>query len=111
MTQERMEPVEIRPLQRESTPVHSKISLSPSQQHAYKGLLHCLPLSNVFVLWGGVGRGKSTVLRAVHQATGGAFLTMKEVLDALQGQNPMAVEETFERLMMHTLKTHDVVIL
>ncbi|HLK59447.1 MAG TPA: ATP-binding protein [Chthonomonadaceae bacterium] len=87
------------------------IALSPAQQKAFEGLMHFLPLGNVFVFSGGIGKGKTTVLRHLHATLGGAYLTLKDFIDAQRDQNPLAMEETFERLLMQTLQAHDTVIL
>jgi len=111
MAQQKPRITQIRPLQREPEQSTEGDLLSPAQKHAYQGLMHALAIGNVLVCWGGAGKGKTTILRAIHALTGGAFLTMKDVIDSLQDQNPLAVEETFERLMMQALYTNDVVIL
>jgi ATP-dependent 26S proteasome regulatory subunit len=85
--------------------------LSPSQQQAFDGLIRGLSVGNVLLLWGGTGMGKTTVLRELHQTAGGAFLNMKDYLDALRDRHPLAVEETFEQLVREALSAHDTVIL
>jgi shikimate kinase len=84
--------------------------LCPAQQQAHDALMGGLPVGNIFLLRGGTGAGKTTVLREVHQATGGAFLTMKDFVDALRASHPLALEETFEKLVMDALRANDVVI-
>ena len=85
--------------------------LSPAQQQARDGILYALPLSHVFWLWGGRGMGKTTVLRDVHRTTGGAFLTMRDFMDAIRDHHPLAVEETLDQLLRGALEQHDCVIL
>jgi predicted ATPase len=48
------------------------VQLTPSQQRAYDELRRLLPLGNVFVLAGGEGAGRTTVLRQLHREVGGA---------------------------------------
>ncbi len=84
--------------------------LCPAQQRAYDGLAGGLAHNHVFVLSGATGMGKTTVLRAVHRQVGGAFLTMKDFLDAHQARHPLALEETFTGLVMDALTSHDRVI-
>jgi SpoVK/Ycf46/Vps4 family AAA+-type ATPase len=84
--------------------------LSPAQQKAFDLLQHALPIGNVFVLNGGAGMGKTTVLREVERAQGGAFLTMNAFLDAMQSKHPLALEETFELWVRQTLEKHDCVL-
>ncbi len=86
-------------------------SLSPTQNRAYSGLMKALSIGNVFVFWGRVGKGKTTVLRAIHRTTGGAFLTMADMMNALKEENPLAVEEAFEKLMLEALAANHTVIL
>jgi ATP-dependent 26S proteasome regulatory subunit len=85
-------------------------TLCPAQQHAFDALSSALPDGHVFVLSGGVGTGKTTVLRALHRKTGGAFLNMRDLLDAMRPRHPLALEETFERLVLDALAANDVVI-
>lgn len=87
------------------------IALCPAQQQARDGLLRSLSLGSVFALRGDTGSGKTTVLQEIHARIGGAFLPMKELLDGFRGQHPLALEETFEQLVMNALAHHDAVIL
>lgn len=84
--------------------------LCPAQQQAYDGLMRILPMSQAFLLYGSTGAGKTTVLSEVHRAVGGAFLTMKNFVDAMRGQHPLAMEETYEQMVMTAMMMHDVVI-
>lgn len=87
------------------------MTLCPAQQAAYDQLTTALPVGNVFALTSSVGRGKTTVLRAIAREQNAAFLTMKEFVDALRNTHPLAMEETFESLLRNTLKSHEFVIL
>jgi transitional endoplasmic reticulum ATPase len=84
--------------------------LCNAQQKAYDTLLRLLPIGNVFVLYGSAGSGKSTVLRKVHRQLAGAFLDMKDFVDAMREHHPLALEETFEQMVMEALKAHETVI-
>jgi transitional endoplasmic reticulum ATPase len=88
----------------------SPIQLCPVQQNALESLLRGLPLGSIFRVWGGVGRGKSTVLREVQRRTGGALLRMKDFVDASSQRHPLALEETLYHLVLEALKTHSVVM-
>jgi len=90
---------------------NSKIQLCPAQQSALESLLKGLPIGSIFRVWGGVGRGKTTVLKEVHKQTGGAFLGMKDFVAASSQKHPMALEETLFNLVLDALKAHPVVIL
>src|SRR5207237_265006 len=81
--------------------------LSPAQQRARDALLYALPLANVFTLSGRDGSGKSTVLNAVCDATGGAVLTLADFIDAMRSRHPLAMEETFYQLVLDALARTD----
>jgi predicted AAA+ superfamily ATPase len=85
--------------------------LCPAQQRAFDGLLATLPVGHLFVLKAGPGMGKTTVLREVHRATGGAYLAMKEFIDAMRPRHPLALEETFEQWVRQALMAHPCVVL
>lgn len=87
------------------------MQLCPSQQRAFDGLTSSLAHNNILVLSGDTGMGKTTVLRAVHQKVGGAFLTMRDFLDAHKARHPLALEETFTGLILDALAAHDPIIL
>src|SRR5262249_44523739 len=84
--------------------------LSPAQQAAFDALLRGLPLGNVFVLWGAVGSGKTTVLGEVQAAASGTRITIKDFHDALQPRHPLALEETFAQLVLSALAKNDCVL-
>jgi shikimate kinase len=86
------------------------VQLSPSQLRGHQELKRLLPLGNVFVLSGATGSGRTTVLRELHREVGGAFLGMQDFIPALGQRNPIALEETFEQLVLDALCSQDVVI-
>jgi transitional endoplasmic reticulum ATPase len=88
----------------------TKIQLCPVQQAALESLLGGLKIGSIFRVWGGVGRGKSTVLKEVHKQAGGALLGMKDFVDASSDKHPLALEETLYNLVLDALKAHPVVI-
>jgi cytidylate kinase len=85
-------------------------SLCPAQQHAFDALSSSLSDGHVFVLSGGTGMGRTTVLRALHARTGGVFLSMRDFLNAMRPHHPLALEETFERMVLDALAANDVVL-
>ena len=92
-------------------PNKSQIQLCPAQQGSLEAVLKGLQIGSILRVWSGVGRGKTTVLREVHRQTGGAFLGMKDFVDASSQKHPMALEETLYNLVFQALKAHPVVIL
>ena len=85
------------------------VQLCPSQQRGYDELRRLLPLGNVFALTAGAGLGRTTVLRQLHRDLGGALLGMQHFTDTLRQRNPVALEETFEQLVLDALCEHDAV--
>ena len=84
--------------------------LCPAQQSMQESLLRGLKIGSIFRVWGGVGRGKTTVLKEVHRQTGGAFLDMKDFVAASSLKHPLALEETLYNLILDALKSHPIVI-
>src|SRR5213594_472154 len=91
-------------------PNQSAIKLCPAQKTAFDYLSAGLQLGSILRVWGGTGRGKTTVLRELHKQVGGAFLNMKEFVEASATKHPLALEETLYTLVMDALKTNALVI-
>src|ERR1700730_4744973 len=85
--------------------------LCPAQQRAYDGLVASLPVSDILVLQGDAGMGKTTVLHELHRHAGGVYLTVKEFIDAMRSRHPLALEETFEQWVREALTAHQTVLL
>ena len=90
---------------------NSHTHLCPAQQRAFDSLTAGLQVGSILRLWGGVGRGKTTILTELHQQTGGAFLNMKDFVEASAKAHPLAIEETLYRLLLDALSAHPVVIM
>jgi ATP-dependent 26S proteasome regulatory subunit len=86
------------------------LQLCPAQQQAFNLLKDVLPLFNILGLVGPPGAGKTTVLHEIQRHTEGKYLTTRDFLDGLRPAHPLALEETFEQLVMEALRTHDCVI-
>lgn len=84
--------------------------LCAAQQQAFDSMLRVLPMGNVFVLYGNSGSGKSAVLRTLYEELQGAFLNMKDFIDAMRDRHPLAFEETFEQMVMDALRANEIVI-
>jgi hypothetical protein len=67
---------------------------------ALDSLLKGLQIGSIFRLSGGVGRGKTTVLKEVHKQIGGAFLGMTDFVAAASLKHPLALEETLYNLVL-----------
>ncbi len=84
--------------------------MSPTQQEAFEDLLRVYSTGHIGVLYGVSGMGKSTVLRALQASVGGTLLTMRNYLDALKARHPLALEESFEHMVLDALKNADCVL-
>src|SRR5436190_24397179 len=91
-------------------PNRSALELCPAQKAAFDQLTTGLGIGSIFRLWGGTGRGKTTILRELHKKVGGAFLNMKDFVDAATGKHPLALEETLNELIFNALEAHPLVI-
>src|SRR6185503_9136046 len=88
----------------------NKVSLSPAQQRAFDSISAGLKVGSILRLWGGLGRGKTTILRELHKQTGGAFISVKDFVDASVKNHPMALEETVHQVIFEAFKAHPVVM-
>lgn len=86
------------------------VPLCPAQETAMRQLELAIPLGSVFLLRSGVGMGRTTVLRNLHEELGGAFLDARDLVDAMRSQHPLALEETLHQLVMDELRANEVVI-
>jgi ATP-dependent 26S proteasome regulatory subunit len=68
-------------------------------------------VGSIFRLSGGVGRGKTTILNELHREAGGAFLKVRDFVEASARNHPLALEETLYNLVFDALRTNSVVIL
>ncbi len=85
--------------------------LCPSQQKAFDDLMESLEIGNIVVVWSQSGMGRTTILNELHRLRGGELLTMKDYIDDLRVQNPLAMDETLEHMLMRSLGRNDLVIL
>src|SRR5260370_13509931 len=84
--------------------------LTPAQQRAADGLLRAIPMANVMVLRSDPGMGRTTVLRKVRAAAGGALIEIGDFMRALMARHPAAIEEAFLECIAQQLTNHDLVI-
>ncbi|HWX19690.1 MAG TPA: ATP-binding protein [Candidatus Binatia bacterium] len=92
-------------------PNSSPTRLCPAQQRAFDSLSAGVQVGSILRLRSGCGRGKTTILRELHQQVGGAFLNMKDFVEASAKNHPLALEETLYRLLLDALRAHPVVIM
>jgi len=87
------------------------VKFSPAQQAGFDNLSRLVPIGNVFILYDAVGAGKSTVLSEILRKTGGEFLSVRNFVETMRGHHPLALEETFERMVMEAISTNETVII
>lgn len=87
------------------------IHLTPAQQTAFQNVRHALSLNPIALLWGQGGSGKTTVLHELVREFGARLLTLKDLLQAMRSQHPLALEETFEQTVLEALDRSDCVII
>jgi len=85
--------------------------LTPAQQAVLADLNKAWYLGSLLVLTGGPGSGKTTLLRELHRQHGGISLSMRDLLEGMRAQHPLALEETFEHMLLAALQTQDRVFL
>ncbi len=49
---------------------NTQTQLCPVQKNVLESLLRGMPIGSIFRVWGGIGRGKTTVLKEVHKQNG-----------------------------------------
>src|SRR5271157_2944310 len=85
--------------------------LCPAQQRTFDEIKRTLPLFPILGVAGRTGAGKSTILRCLHQQTGGEWISMRELLHAFGKRHPLAMEEALHDVVESALKTNDHVYL
>ena len=91
--------------------METQVRLCPAQQRAFDSLSAGVQLGSILRLRGGCGRGKTTILKKLHQEVGGAFLNMKDFVEASAQKHPLALEETLYQLLFDALKSQPLVIM
>jgi predicted AAA+ superfamily ATPase len=86
-------------------------TLCPSQRSAFESLLHAFPNFNVLGLQTNAGMGRTTILRALHAQTGGAYLSLHDLADFMRPRHPLALEEGFAQWVEGALDRERIVYL
>lgn len=86
--------------------------LSPTQQSAFADLRLLAQTVPVTLLRGDRGRGKTTLLRNLHQDLGGRLIRTREMLEqAAISRGDEIVEEAIRVLIREALESHDLVMI
>ncbi|HZL90648.1 MAG TPA: ATP-binding protein [Pirellulaceae bacterium] len=84
--------------------------LSPAQKRAYDWFVDTAASGNIFHFWAPTGRGRTTVLSALHRKLRGALVTVKDFVEAARQGHPLALEEALYRVVGDALAEHDCVV-
>src|SRR5207247_6533615 len=90
--------------------MNREIKLTPAQKVPAEELLDSIPTSSVLVLRSNPGKGRTTILRWVYAAAGGAFVGVRQLMSVLMDRQPSAIEEAFLELVEDCFESHDLVI-
>jgi hypothetical protein len=74
------------------------IQLIPAQTAAYRVLRYALNAGDLLLLRSVSGRGRTTVLKKLHEETGGAFVNSKDFIEGSGGRHLTRVAGNFSRL-------------
>ena len=85
------------------------IQLTPAQESAYAGLKYAMNAGNLMLLSCHAGRGRTTVLRKLHEETGGGFITGKEYIETSALRHPLSLEETLHSVIDAAMRQNDIV--
>lgn len=91
--------------------MQEQVVFSPAQEQAFQWLLGAIPISEVLVLRGGAGAGKTTILENVHATAGGILLGMRQFMESLASRQPYALEDALLRMIEQALEGHEIVMI
>jgi ATP-dependent 26S proteasome regulatory subunit len=84
--------------------------LTPAQQTAFERLLPAIAACSLAVLKTKPGMGRTTILKSLQKAAGGAYLDVRQFLGLLANRNPLAIEEAFLQWVDQALAESDLAI-
>lgn len=84
-------------------------TLTTNQQVAFNGVEHALKLTKVVELRSGDGRGRTSVLRALHERHGGAFLSLADFVAKAAEKHPLSLEDALYNLLVAAIEANEYV--
>ena len=85
------------------------IQLIPAQEAAHKVLKYAFSAGNLMLLRSQSGRGRTTVLRKLHEETGGGFVSAKDFIETSSARHPLSLEETLYAAVTGALRQNEFV--
>jgi hypothetical protein len=85
------------------------IQLIPAQNPAYRMLRYALDAGDLLLLTSVSGRGRTTVLKKLHQETGGAFINSKDFIAGSAERHPLALEEAFHSCVLSAFRDNKTI--
>src|SRR5580692_2169617 len=85
------------------------IELIPAQNPPYRVLRYALKAGDLLLLNSVSGRGRTTVLKKLHEETGGAFINSKDFIESSAERHPLALEEAFHDRVLSALRDNQTV--
>lgn len=83
--------------------------LIPAQRAAYDVLNYAAKVGNLLLLTSPGGRGRTTVLRKLHEDSGGGFVTSRDFIETSAARHPLSLEETLFQSVTAALKNNQIV--
>jgi transitional endoplasmic reticulum ATPase len=87
------------------------IRLIPAQEAAYGVLKYASQAGSLLLLSSPAGRGRTTVLRRLHEESGGGFVTGRNFIETSAARHPLSLEETLYSAVTAALKDNEIVYL
>src|ERR1700751_3922224 len=85
------------------------IKLIPAQEAAHRLLKHAFNAGSLLLLSSQPGRGRTTILRKLHEETGGGFVTAKNFIEISTERHPLSLEETLYAAVTTALRDNEFV--
>ena len=85
------------------------IQLVPAQEAAYGVLKYASQAGSLLLLSSPAGRGRTTVLRRLHEESGGGFVTGRNFIETSASRHPLSLEETLYAAVTAALKDNEIV--
>ncbi len=85
------------------------IKLIPAQEAAHQLLQYASNAGSLLLLSSPPGRGRTTILRKLHEETGGGFITAKNFIETSSERHPLSLEETLYTTVITSLLSNEIV--